>query len=237
MPSLTLSFDNGPEPEVTPHVLDVLARRGLKTTFFVIGEKLRDPAGRALAERARDEGHWIGNHTYTHTVPLGQMEPDAARREIDRTQALIGDLAHAERLFRPFGGGGRGGRHLLSHEAAEHLVAGGYSLVLWNAIPRDWEPDGWVARALGQLAGQDETLMVLHDVPSGAMRDLDRFLDGVEEAGVAIRQTMPAGLVPIRRGRVELPLADYVGAPRETVSPRPERHATSRGPTRCPSPP
>ena len=60
---LTLSFDNGPEPDVTPSVLDVLAARNIQTTFFVIGSKLQDPERRALSERAREEGHWIGNHT------------------------------------------------------------------------------------------------------------------------------------------------------------------------------
>src|ERR1700752_5263230 len=58
---LTLSFDNGPEPGVTPLVLDVLAERGIRTTFFVIGEKLSDGERRKLAARAHDEGHWIGN--------------------------------------------------------------------------------------------------------------------------------------------------------------------------------
>ena len=218
MPSLTLTFDNGPEPEVTPHVLDVLARRRLKTTFFVIGEKLRDPSRRALAERAHAEGHWIGNHTYTHTIPLGELAPSKACEEIDRTQELIGDLAHPDRLFRPFGGEGRIGPHLLSHEAADHLAAGGYSVVVWNAIPRDWEPDGWVERALGQIEGRDEILMVLHDVPSGAMRELNRFLDGIAEAGIELRQDIPAGLMPIRRGHVALPLDPYVGAPGAAVA-------------------
>ena len=69
---LTLTFDNGPEPIVTAQVLDVLGERGIKTTFFVIGEKLADPERRKLAVRTHDEGHWIGTHTYTHTVPLGQ---------------------------------------------------------------------------------------------------------------------------------------------------------------------
>ena len=63
---LTLSFDNGPTPDVTPHVLDVLGRRGVKSTFFVIGEKLVRPANRALAERAHAEGHWVGNNTWSH---------------------------------------------------------------------------------------------------------------------------------------------------------------------------
>ncbi len=70
---LTLTFDNGPEPGVTPRVLDVLRERGIKTTFFVIGEKLGDRERRRLAARAHDEGHWIGNHTFTHSIPLGQQ--------------------------------------------------------------------------------------------------------------------------------------------------------------------
>ncbi len=78
---LTLSFDNGPEPDVTPDVLDVLRRRGIRSTFFVIGEKLADPARRRLAAQAHDEGHWIGNHTYTHSIPLGrQDDPDAGEQ-------------------------------------------------------------------------------------------------------------------------------------------------------------
>src|SRR6478735_8890354 len=92
---LTLSFDNGPEPEVTPAVLDILARRNLRATFFVIGEKLAQPARKVLAERAHAEGHWIGNHSYTHSTPLGlRREPDLSEREIGRTQGLIGALAN-----------------------------------------------------------------------------------------------------------------------------------------------
>lgn len=52
MYDLTLTFDNGPEPDVTPRVLDILSKRGIKTTFFVIGEKLADPRRRDIAERA-----------------------------------------------------------------------------------------------------------------------------------------------------------------------------------------
>src|SRR6185295_9075586 len=70
---VTLTFDNGPEPDVTPRVLDILKAHDIRTTFFVIGEKLADPARRRLAVRAHDEGHWIGNHTFTHTVPLGRQ--------------------------------------------------------------------------------------------------------------------------------------------------------------------
>jgi peptidoglycan/xylan/chitin deacetylase (PgdA/CDA1 family) len=209
---LTLTFDNGPEPSVTPGVLDVLARHGIASTFFVIGNKLQNPLARACAERAHAEGHWIGNHTWTHTRPLGQQpgEP-AAQREIGRTQAEIGSLSHHPPLFRPTGGGGNLDRRLLSPEAALMLQAGGYSCVLWNAVPRDWEnPDGWVDTALAQLALQPWTLMVLHDLPNGAMRHLDRFLAEVSGRGGQFRQDFPPACLPITRGSVTGPLADFV---------------------------
>ena len=69
-------------------VLAVLARRRIPAMFFVIGEKLRDPKARALAEQARDAGHVIGNHTLTHGAPLGRRSADEALHEISATEAL-----------------------------------------------------------------------------------------------------------------------------------------------------
>ncbi|MGA0593579.1 polysaccharide deacetylase family protein [Enterovirga sp. CN4-39] len=214
MAALTLTFDNGPEPEVTPYVLDVLRERGILSTFFVIGEKLLDPPRLALAERARAEGHRIGNHTFTHSLPLGLMRNEgAAEAEIARTQELISELADPDKLFRPFGNGGIISRALLSKAAVDHLVGGGFSCVLWNAIPRDWEePEGWVERALDLSARQDWTLIVLHDLPTGAMAHLPRFLDAMAARGVTFRQEIPPDLMPIRRGRIMRPLDDYVSA-------------------------
>jgi len=211
---LTLSFDNGPDPDVTASVLDALAVRDIRTTFFVIGNKLQDPARRALCQRAREEGHWIGNHTFTHTLPLGQRdEPNVAADEIGRTQALIGDLAHPARFFRPSGGGGNLDQRLLKPSVVHYLEQGGYTCVLWNAIPRDWnDPDGWVERALGQCRAQEWTLMVLHDLPTGAMRHLDRFLDEATDAGACFRQEFPPDCVPIRCGHMALPIDAYVSA-------------------------
>jgi peptidoglycan-N-acetylglucosamine deacetylase len=218
---LTLSFDNGPEPDVTPYVLDTLASRGIKATFFVIGEKLLDPERRRLAARAHHEGHWIGNHTFTHSVPLGQQrDPDSAEHEIGRTQSLIGDLAHKNRWFRPFGGGGNLDDRLLKPSVVEHLASGGYSCVLWNSIPRDWDdPDGWVDRALAQCRAQAWSLMVLHDLPSGAMRHLDSFLDRAGTAGARFRQEFPPDCVPLRAGEIVLPITSYVSSIEESIAP------------------
>jgi peptidoglycan/xylan/chitin deacetylase (PgdA/CDA1 family) len=201
---LTLTFDNGPEPDVTPHVLDVLKRRDVRATFFVLGKKLAMPGRRALAERAKAEGHWIGNHTWSHSGPLGRRPgSDVAEQEITRTQDELGLLSDPGRLFRPQGGGGKLGPHLLSTEASALLKRGRYTCVLWNAIPHDWDnPDGWVERALGQVKEREWTLMVLHDIPSGAMRHLDRFLDGVTDQNGRLRQDFPPPCLPMIEGIV-----------------------------------
>ena len=200
-PAVTLTFDNGPEPEVTPGVLEVLRRRGLRATFFVLGHKLA--AHRALAERAHAEGHWIGNHTWNHATPLGQAPDEAAvaEAEIGRTQALIGDLSHPDRLFRPVGGGGALGPHLLSGAALDHLSRGGFTCVTWTAVPGDFrDPEGWPEVALAQCEGPDPVVLVLHDLPNGAMRHLDRFLGRLAERGARFVQDFPESCLPMRRG-------------------------------------
>jgi peptidoglycan/xylan/chitin deacetylase (PgdA/CDA1 family) len=215
--TVTLSFDNGPEPAVTPLVLEVLRRRGLAATFFVLGHKLAAPGGLDLARRAAAEGHWIGNHTWSHATPLGALpdDPAVAEAEIARTEALIGDLAHPDRLFRPFGGGGRLGPHLLSPAVLQHLQRHRYTCVLWNAVPGDWhDPEGWVDRALAQVAAREaageDVLLVLHDLPSGAMRHLDRFLNLLADCGHGFRQAFPESCLPLRRGVAAVPLDPYV---------------------------
>jgi len=209
---ITLSFDNGPEPEVTPKVLDVLAYREIKSTFFIIGEKLNDVLRRALSARAHSEGHWIGNHTFTHSVPLGlRTELDIAVSEIGKTQELIGELAHPNRLFRPFGGGGNLDDTLLNETVADYLKRGRYTCVLWNAIPRDWDdPDGWVDRAISQCRSQPWTLIVLHDLPTGAMEHLDRFLGVLQDMGAKFHQDFPPACVPIVRGEIAFTIDPYV---------------------------
>lgn len=211
---VTLTFDNGPDPQATPLVLDVLAKRQLRTTFFVVGEMLDAPGGRALAERAHAEGHVIGNHTWTHSGPLGtRAEADIAEREIGRTQQAIGALAHEHRYFRPQGGGGALGPHLLNAQALDFLQRGKFTLVLWNAIPGDWkDPDGWVERALAQCRAQPWTLLVLHDIASGAMRHLEGFLDALAMSGGRIRQDLPPDCVPMLDGVVVHPIENYVTA-------------------------
>src|SRR5438034_7693299 len=124
MSTVTLSFDNGPDPDVTGQVLDVLARRDIKATFFVLGSRLQNPKSRKLAERAAAEGHWIGNHSWSHKIPLGEdTRVDSVDIEIAATDRALGNLADSRRLFRPFGKGGKIGHHLLSRAASDYLIA------------------------------------------------------------------------------------------------------------------
>jgi peptidoglycan/xylan/chitin deacetylase (PgdA/CDA1 family) len=207
MKRVTLSFDNGPTPGVTENILKILLSRGIYATFFVVGEKIARAEGRTLAARAHTEGHWIGNHTFTHSVPLGEKpEPEYARREIEETQNLLGKLSHGNKLFRPMGRGGVIGPHLLSRAALQLLQAEKYSCVLWSSVPGDWkDQEGWVDRCLQDVGARDWTVVVLHDVQNAASARLPECLDRLEKMGVEFRQEFPEDVVVTRGGELLLP--------------------------------
>lgn len=213
---VTLSFDNGPEPTVTPHVLDTLRSEDIRASFFVIGTKLMQ--ARELAERAVEEGHWLGNHTWSHTIPLGvRTEPDAAEHEIGRTEVALGNLRRPERLFRPFAGKGQGGAlgpTLLSPAAVSYLERGRFTCVLWNVVAREWErPDDWVGPAVELCAAHAHALIILHDLPNGAMTELAAFVAAIRRRGGRFRQDFPSAAVPIERGLITQPLSAFMPKP------------------------
>ena len=203
---LTITFDNGPS-EVTDKVLDLLKLYGIKATFFVVGRQMADPTLRRHAQRAVAEGHWIGNHTYTHSYTFGQFEDfDASLVEVTKTQDIIGDLQHTDRLIRPFADGGVYDERILNFPVYEYLKAERFTIVFGNACPRDFEFYDWVPRALEQCAERPWTLMVLHDLPGMAWPNLERFLPLALEAGARFRQDFPPECVPLQRGTVTAPI-------------------------------
>lgn len=206
---LTLSFDNGPTPGVTEAVLAELAQRGILATFFVVGRDLQREGRRDIVRKAKDAGHWIGNHTMTHSVQFGtSSDPGLPAAEITAAQDVLGDLAEDSRLFRPWGNGGILGPDVFSTAAIELMERDGYTCVLWNSVPRDWEDAaGWADRALADIRSQEWTVLVVHDIPGGAMDHLGAFLDSVIDEGVEIVQEFPDDCVPIRRGVVNGNLA------------------------------
>lgn len=209
--TVTLTFDNGPTPGVTDQVLDCLARHRVKSTFFVIGKKAATEAGTALIRRASSEGHWIGNHTYSHTMPLGELDGVEAVSEIERCERILQWVKQPHRLFRPYGRAGRLGPHLLNPAALNTLQAGKFTCVLWRCVTGDWrDPDGWVDRALARARSGQWSLIVLHDLPSGAMAHLDRFLGILRDQHAQIRQDFPPDCLPIIDGIVMQPLDRFV---------------------------
>jgi len=199
---VTLTFDNGPDPVGTPIALDALGDRSIPAVFFVVGQKVRTHP--ELVTRIADAGHLIGNHTWTHSVPFGDVaEPGFARAEIIRTQNAIEELADADHLFRPVGAdpGAVIDHRLLNDEALQTLVDGGYTMVLWNVVPRDWErPQDWLAGAIDACRAVDHAVVVLHDGHPAGMTLLPEFLNALVEENAEFRTDFPLSCTPVVRG-------------------------------------
>jgi peptidoglycan/xylan/chitin deacetylase (PgdA/CDA1 family) len=203
----TLTIDNGPTPGVTEHVLDILRKHNLTATFFVVGENVVRPGGRDLIARIHDEGHRLGNHTFTHSVLFGSA-PDQAVviSEIERTQAALGPFG-TERLFRPFAGVGNLDQSVMSRTALEYLSTQEYTMVLWNSIPGDWkDPQGWPDTAVRHIVENDWTVTVVHDLPTGAMDALERFILMARDNGAEFQTDFPDKLVPLVAGKKKFPM-------------------------------
>jgi len=198
---VSLTFDNGPTAGVTERVLDILSTRAVPATFFVVGSNLADPHGRRAAERAVADGHRLGGHTWSHTIPFGQADDATVDSELEHTSEAVGAIGGDPLLFRPFGLGGVTDERLMSRHGADRLRAGGYTCVLWNSVPGDWcDEDGWVDRAVDDVIAQPWTVVVLHDLPVGAADRLDELLDRLDALGVEFSQDTPDECTPIRAG-------------------------------------
>jgi peptidoglycan-N-acetylglucosamine deacetylase len=151
----------------------------------------------------------------THTTISCRLawRSKAQAREISRTQELIGDLADKRRFFRPLGGGGGGqlDQRLLNREALQELIEGHYTCVLWNVVPKDWiYPEGWVERALELCFAQHHALIVLHDLPTGAMDALDQFISIAQDRGAVFQQDFPASCIPLEQGHLRGSITPYL---------------------------
>lgn len=130
---IALTFDDGPHPQYTPQILDILAREKVKATFFVIGEmadKYPD-----LVQAEFKAGHNIGNHTYHHVNLTKILEPDVATEIKACGEALQRITQQAPYLFRPPGGDYDTG-------VAETSEVLGYTIVLWTDDPGDYASPG-----------------------------------------------------------------------------------------------
>ncbi len=182
---VALTFDDGPNPEVTPAILDILDRARVSASFFCIGvEGERHPQ---LVTEISRRGHRVENHSYHHTSVFGFLGPGAIRNDILRTQELF------ERLTgrRPLYFRAPAGIHSPLLEPA--LCAGGLRLVSWtrrgfDTVSRD--ADRVLMRLTRNLAGGD--IVVLHDgarssrfqTHSVVLEVLPRMLEAIDQRGL-----------------------------------------------------
>jgi peptidoglycan-N-acetylglucosamine deacetylase len=167
-----LTFDDGPSA-FTDQLLDILARHGVRATFFVIGEQVA--CRRATVRRAVDAGHAVGNHSWDHPS-LRALSEEAIRDQLRRTSAAIADATGVvPDMFRPPYGE--------TDETVERVARElGLRQVLWDVDTRDWDlPGRDVVRARIASAGASE-IVLLHDGGGESRADtvsaVGDFLDG-----------------------------------------------------------
>src|SRR4051794_26218506 len=162
-PAVALTFDDGPDPDSTPRVLDVLAAHGVPATFFCVGSRARRHPD--LVRRILAEGHAVGSHSETHRV--GQLASGPAMRDYRSGRSAVEEAAgRPVHLFRPPHG-------RLDLPTARALRGSGLRTWLWTVDPGDYVPgttaDSIVETVGGSVAGD---VVLLHDAleeaPDGA---------------------------------------------------------------------
>lgn len=203
---IVLTFDDGPHPEYTPAILDVLQAEGVPATFFVVGNaSARSPE---LISRILDEGHELGSHTYMHPR-MAQISTYRAVVEVNSVQKLINTITgRGMMLYRePF----MRGDGPLSAQAAEPLRllnGAGYIVAGSEIVPVDWQDNAAAEIAeqvLSQVREGKGNVIVLHDGGSDRSQT------------VAAVPLIIAGLR--EQGYVFTTMADILGLSRESVMP------------------
>lgn len=169
-PEVYLTFDDGPHPEVTPKVLNLLEQHEAKATFFCLGTNVQ--AYPHLFRRITESGHAVGNHTWSHRS--GWSTP---RRvyvdEVQKTSALV-----PGRLFRPPYGRIGLGQYYALHKS--------YCVVMWDVLSNDWKADRTPERIASDVlkAVRPGSVIVFHDSAKAAPRMLPALEIVLQELNV-----------------------------------------------------
>jgi peptidoglycan/xylan/chitin deacetylase (PgdA/CDA1 family) len=131
---VALTLDDGPHPQWTPPMLEVLAAQQIRATFFLIGENVARHGG--LARRIAEAGHAIGNHSMSHPQPFAALSKKELCVQIDRAQRVIEDaVGLSPKVFRSPGGGWS--PSVMRAVAERNLV-----LADWTLNTSDWKKPG-----------------------------------------------------------------------------------------------
>jgi peptidoglycan-N-acetylglucosamine deacetylase len=175
-PFIALTFDDGPNPTLTPKLLDLLAARHLKATFFVVGQNAADDP--EILKRAVREGHEIGNHSWSHPN-LGKMSDDAVRRELQKTEdAIVAAIGKKPVLMRPPYGSITARQKKWIHDEF------GYRIILWDVDPLDWKrpgPSVVTARILKETKAG--SIVLSHDIHPPTIEAMPATFDQLMKKG------------------------------------------------------
>lgn len=157
-PAIALTFDDGPHPEYTPKLLEVLDQYQIKANFFLLGDCVqRNPE---LAKEVFQRGHGIGLHGYTHKS-FPQLSTNELKESLLKTQQTIADACQINkndlRDVRPPNG-------LFTPRVLRQLHQWNYRVVMWTVVPEDWLCPGIslvCQRTMAQVSSG--ALIVLHD--------------------------------------------------------------------------
>ncbi|MFI6507311.1 polysaccharide deacetylase family protein [Streptosporangium sp. NPDC050855] len=171
---VALTFDDGPGP-YTGWLLDLLAERRVRASFFVVGRMVSEE-DEAVLRRMVAEGHELGNHTWNHPQ-LTRLDPGEVREELGRTQWLVKRVTGVTMgLMRPPYG-------LTGPWVAAESRHLGLAQILWNVDTRDWH-DRDVSVVAHRAAGAGPgSIVLLHDIHPSTVRAVPRLLDDLAGRG------------------------------------------------------
>lgn len=179
-PKLAITFDDGPHPSHTPRLLDILKKRELTATFYVIGVMAR--AYPDILRRIAGEGHEIGNHTFRHPN-LAVLSDKTVFEEIDKTTEMVDRIVKAAptTMRPPYGSLTRRQRSML-HETRE------LQTVLWSVDPLDWRrPGSSVVRERIVRRAHNGAIILAHDIHRGTIDAMPQTLDLLIARGFEFR--------------------------------------------------
>lgn len=168
---IALTFDDGPDPQYTPLLLDMLRRHRIRATFFVLGSKAeRYPE---LIRRMYDEGHLVGVHNYVHWANA-LMTPKKVRVQLDHSvQAVERIIGERPIYYRPPWG---------VINLFDFLLLKQFRMILWSIIVGDWRSSGGMQKIKKRLLSKlrDGAVILLHDSGQtfGANQDAPTYMLG-----------------------------------------------------------
>jgi peptidoglycan-N-acetylglucosamine deacetylase len=175
-PYIAMTFDDGPSAALTPKLLDLLAARRIKATFFVIGENVAEYP--EIVARAAREGHEIASHSWSHPN-LAKMSQEGVRSQLQRTDdAIKSTTGKSPTLLRPPYGS------ITEREKRWIHDEFGYDIILWDVDPLDWKrPGPAVVRNRILKETRPGSIVLAHDIHPGTIDAMPSTFDELEAKG------------------------------------------------------